>query len=280
MTDYNFLMKRIILCMTLLVMLNTSSLSFAEGKVLKIDWHENRDSIFGILSEADFDTEVKGKHGVAIICHGFNGTHHFGLNYVEPLKKLGYAVYTFDFPSGSMKSKSDNNTLNMSILDEKEALERVMDYFLADETVDPERLVVIGESQGGLVAALAASETGDKINKLILVYPALCIPDNWNARYPRLEDIPDKTEVWKVPLGSRFFEEIHDMNPYNEIKSFKNPVLIVHGSEDVIVPLEYSRRAAGIYDNVVLKVLEGEGHGFSEKGRELSNQYVVEFLTD
>lgn len=235
---------------------------------------KNGKSIYGIVSNPD----TKGKHGVAIISHGFNGTHHFGKDYFKTLNDLGYAVYSFDFPCGSVNSKSDNNTMNMSVSDEKDALKEIVAYFQKQKDVDKNKIVLIGESQGGLVSALAASELKKQVSNLVLIYPALCIPDNWNERYPRVEDIPEVSEIWGVKLGKKFMMDIRNMKPFDIIGNYKGNVLIVHGTDDKVVPVDYSKRAQQTYQNAELKIIEKAGHGFNPRERLLSNQYVKDFL--
>ena len=162
-----------------IIFLFVSFFSLAQEKELRIPYEEGK-TIYGIFSTP---TDDMTKHGVVIISHGFNGTHHFGRDYFKTLNNLGYYVYAFDFPCGSVRSKSDNNTINMSVSDEKEALKTIVKYFKKQKNVDKKNIVLIGESQGGLVSALAASELKKQISHLILIYPALCIPDNWNERY-------------------------------------------------------------------------------------------------
>lgn len=235
---------------------------------------KNGKSIYGIVSNPD----TKGKHGVAIISHGFNGTHHFGKDYFKTLNDLGYAVYSFDFPCGSVNSKSDNNTMNMSVSDEKDALKEIVAYFQKQKDVDKNKIVLIGESQGGLVSALAASELKKQVSNLVLIYPALCIPDNWNERYPRVEDIPEVSEIWGVKLGKKFMMDIRNIKPFDIIGNYKGNVLIVHGTDDKVVPVDYSKRAQQTYQHAELKIIEKAGHGFNPRERFLSNQYVKDFL--
>lgn len=219
-----------------------------------------------------------GKKGVAIVSHGFNGTHHFAQDYFETLNSLGYTVYSFDFPCGSLRSRSDSNTVNMSIIDEKNTLKSVVRHYLDRTDTDPERIVLIGESQGGLVSALAAAELQDTVSQLILIYPALCIPDDWNSRYATEADIPDTTKIWDVPVGRRFFMELRDMDVYGLITRYQGPVQIIHGSKDPIVPVSYSEEAMKRYRNALLGVIPGAGHGFNPKEREISNMFLKEFL--
>ncbi len=231
--------------------------------------------IYGIVSRP----ATGSRHKVAIVAHGFNGTHHFGRDYFDTLNRLGYMVYSFDFPCGSVYSKSGNNTVNMSVLDEKEDLKAIVRYFRDRPDADPDNIVLIGESQGGLVSALAAADLKEQVRGLVLIYPALCIPDNWNSRYPREEDIPDTTAVWNVPLGRRYFKELRDMDVYKTITGYEGPVLIVHGSKDVVVPLSYSERAMRLYKDAHLGVIPGAGHGFNAAERSISNTFVAEFLS-
>lgn len=170
--------------------------------------------------------------------------------------------------------------MNMSVTDEKEALKTIVKYFQNQKNIDKKRIVLIGESQGGLVSALAAAELKKKISNLVLIYPALCIPDNWNARYPRVEDIPEVSEIWNVKLGKKFMLDIRPMKPYETIGKYKGRVLIVHGTDDKVVPLDYSKRAVETYKNATLEIIDKAGHGFNPKERILSNQYVKVFLND
>ena len=238
-------------------------------------WIKNGErDIYGIVA-APADGNSKG---VAIISHGFNGTHNFANDYIDTLNGLGYTVYSFDYPCGSIHSRSDNNTVNMSILDEKNDLKAAVRHFLDRPGADKDEIVLIGESQGGLVSALAAAELKDTVSGLVLVYPALCIPDNWNERYKTVEEIPDTTILWNVPLGKRFFMEIRDLDVYQTICGYEGPVQIIHGSKDRIVPLGYSEEAMKRYHNAHLGVIPGAGHGFNPEERAVSNKFVKEFL--
>lgn len=102
--------------------------------------------IYGVLS-----TPVNGqkKHPIVIVAHGFNGSHHFGRSYFKMLNEMGYMCYTFDFPCGGTGSRTDNNTVNMSVIDEQKALETIVRYFKSHSDVDKKNIVLLGSSQGG-----------------------------------------------------------------------------------------------------------------------------------
>lgn len=241
-------------------------------------WIQNGNRrLYGVLSRPN---SAEKRQPVVIIAHGFNGTHHSGLAYSEPLNRLGYQVYAFDFACGSTNSRSDNNTMNMSIRDEESDLLAVVRHFRQQTDVDPRRIIVIGESQGGLVAALTAAEHPKEISRLILVYPAFCIPDNWNAQYPQLENVPDTTRLWNVPLGRRFFQEIRQLPSMKYIGKYRRPVLIIHGDADPIVPVDYSRQALQLYKKAKLHIIPNAGHGFRPKEFEESLKEIRQFLQE
>lgn len=235
------------------------------------------EKIFGILSKPS-GTGVK--QPIVIISHGFNGTHEFVMNYFKRINDMGYQCFAFDFPCGSIKSKSNNNTMEMSIIDEQQHLEAVINHFKSQPDVDTNRIILIGESQGGLVSALVAANNPTDIYRLILVFPALCIPDNWNERYKQIADIPDTTRIWNIPIGRRFFTEIRYMNPMDIIGKYERPVLIIHGDKDSIVPIEYSHNAYKVYKKAHLSIIYGEEHGFKPEGFEKSLDEIERFLLD
>lgn len=240
-------------------------------------WIKNGNrNIFGVLSRPVQQEGVK--YPVAIISHGFNGTYWFGKDYFEMMKEKGYMCYTFDFPCGSVNSRSDNNTMNMSVKGEVSDVQAIIDYFKSQPDVDATRIVLIGESQGGLVSALTAASRPKDVSQLVLIYPALCIPDNWNERYPKVEEIPDTTRLWNVPLGRSFFLEIRDLDVYKEIKRYKGQVLIIHGDKDQVVPLSYSERAVKKYKKAKLEVIPNARHGFNPTERALAIGWIKNFI--
>ena len=239
-------------------------------------WIQNGDRhIFGVISKP-FQTGKR--QPVAIIAHGFNANHYSGYAYFEMLNTMGYQVYTFDFPCGSVYSRSDNNTMNMSIHDEVSDLQAIVRHFKDQPDVDASKIVLIGESQGGLVSAMTAASMPTDINAAVLVFPALCIPDNWNERYPTEAEIPDTTRMWNVPLGRRYFLEARKIDVFKTIRKFKRPVLIVQGDKDPIVSMDDSRRAVKTYKDARLHVIPGAGHGFKPDEQQQSLEQIKEFL--
>lgn len=217
---------------------------------------------------------------IVIFSHGFNGTHvDFAMN-SEYLATNGVGAFCFDFCGGSVNTQSDLKTTEMSIFTEKEDLCAVIDTIREWENVDRDNIFLFGGSQGGLITTLVADEYIEEIKGVLLLFPALGIPDNWNKRFPTLDSIPDTFEIWDVTLGRIFVESIHGFNVFEHIGKYDKNVLIFHGDQDDVVALEYGEKAAKLYPNARIEVFPGEGHGFSELGNRKVAEMTYEFVKE
>jgi len=232
--------------------------------------------IYGILYRP---SGVSGRLPLVIISHGFGGSHTFGTPYAEALARKGYLCYTFDFCGGSSGSRSDGATTDMSIFTERADLEAIIDQMKQRDDVDAGRITLMGESQGGMVSAITASDRVSDIHDIILFYPALCIPDDAKNRYPTLADVPERSSLWGVQLGRAYYEGLYDFDVYAEIAKFEKPVLLLHGDRDDIVNISYAERAAQTYKDVEYHVMAGAGHGFSGSSQTQAINYAAAFLS-
>ena len=240
--------------------------------VVKINHHGRE--VYGV----SYMPENKQKCPVVIFSHGFNGSNNdFAMN-SEYLAANGVGAYCFDFCGGSVNSKSELKTSEMTIFTEKEDLCAVVDTIRNWDNVDSDNIFLFGASQGGLVTALTADEYEEKIKGVLLLFPALCIADDWNEKFPTLEGVPDVQEFWGVTLGRVFVESIHGYDVFEHIGKFHKNVLIFHGDKDPIVPTEYGERASKLYPHARFEVFHGEGHGFSEAGNKKVDEMTYEFL--
>lgn len=245
--------------------------SFSKN-IVKIKHHGRE--IYGV----SYMPNNKRKCAVVIFSHGFNGSYESFTMNSEYLASKGVGAYCFDFCGGAAKSKSDLRTSEMTIFTEKEDLLAVIDTIKKWDNVDENNIFLFGESQGGLVTALTAEQYEDKIKGVLLLYPALCIADDWNKKFPTVGDIPELLEFWGVTLGRGFFEAIHGYDVFEHIGKFHKKVLIFHGDEDGIVPVEYAVKASKLYPNAEIEVFQGEGHGFSEAGNRRIAEMTYEFI--
>lgn len=186
--------------------------------------------------------------------------------------------YVFDFCGGSLKSQSDGSMTDMSVLTEVEDLETVFNTIINLPIVDKSNIFLIGESQGGVVSALTAVQYNDSIRALVLLYPALIIPDDARKICGSYENIPDNPTALGVKIGKIYYEDVIDMNIFDEISGFDKDVLIFHGTADKLVPMEYSRKAAEVYKSAEFVPIEGAKHGFKDIEFDIAAEKIYKFI--
>lgn len=225
--------------------------------------------------------EKTGRLPTVIVSHGFGSCTRDTKKYARVFVEEGFAAVCFDFcMSGS--GKSSGSSLGMSVLTEKTDLLNVLDYVITLDFVDPDHITLAGCSQGGLVSALAAAERESEVERLVLYYPALCIPDDArrgqmiNAKFDP-DQVPDQFRALFVRLGAKYALDAQGLDPYREICGFSKPVLIVHGTRDKLVDIRYSRRACEGYPDCRLVEVKGD-HGFIFSGFAAGRAATIEFL--
>ncbi len=226
----------------------------------------------------------KGLSGAlpTVICsHGINGSYRYFRNYAGmSLAMSGFAVYCFDFYGGSDRSRSGGRMTDMTVFSERDDLNAVIDGIRMLDTTDRERLFLLGESQGGFVAAITAARRAQDIRGLIEYNPAFCIPDDAQLRFNSEEDIPEQYVQVSCVLAHDYAAEMLDFDVYEEITGYKGPVLIVHGESDEIVDISYSEKAAEVYDHAKLVRLPGDVHGLTADGKRKAAKWTYAFLQE
>lgn len=227
---------------------------------------------------------------IAIVSHGFMANQKTVQQYVKLFANSGYAAYCFDFNGGCVvMGKSDGKTTDMSVLTEVKDLMAVMEYVKGLPYTDEENITLMGCSQGGFVSAITASKLKEEISKLVLFYPAFCIPDDARAgkmMFAKFDpnNIPDLIKCGPMKLGKCYVADVIDMDPFAEIKDYPGPVLIVHGTNDKIVHTRYADKAYQTYraretqQPVYLHMIEGGAHSFSKKHDVIAMQELDKFL--
>lgn len=245
--------------------------------VYELSFAKNEMKIYGNLYLPNMG---KATYPTVIIGHGFGGSYSELAAYAQVLARNGFAAYVFDFCGGSSSSLSDGTTRIMSVLTEVQDMEVVMDGLKNYSAVDKDNLFLMGESQGGLVASLVGVQRMSDIQGLALLYPAYVIPDDAREAYPSREDIPETVNWLGVAVGRNYFDDVWDMDVYQEIAGFDKSVLIIHGNADSLVPISYSQQAAGTFADAELIVFDGAGHGFYGSDQEKAAAEIVRFLQE
>ena len=230
---------------------------------------------YGVL----FRPKREGKIPLVIYSHGLNANYEAGATYGYYWAPKGIALYCFDFCGGSENSRSSGSALEMSVMTEISDLEAVLEMVSGWDFVDPERIILAGDSQGGIVTALTAARNSERLEGIILQCPAFNIPDLVHEKFQTEEEIPDNCFFVSMVLGRKYFEDVWDCDPYQEISGFTKPVLLLHGEEDDIVDISYSEYAARVYRNAdYYRVKDAGHHLIGDQGKEVVTQ-MDSFLT-
>ena len=234
----------------------------------------------------------QNRYPVMIISHGFTGDYTETLPFGKLFAELGYVAFCFSFCGGTRNHaddivKSEGKTEHMSVLTEVADVIAVKEYAKSLPYVDASQIILMGFSQGGFVSGLAAAACQEEIKKLIMVFPALCIPDHARRGQLRGTDydpncVPEYIQSWDMTLGEAYHDAVVGMEPYLELSPYKGDVLIMHGLADDIVDYSYSMRARDSYQpgQCKLHLIKDFGHGCNEKQQRelvnLSRQFLCE----
>jgi len=189
-----------------------------------------------------------------------------GYKFLAPhMAEAGIASIRFDF-AGSGDSKADyvEYTWTSGASDAKAAADFIAEF----KAVDPERMGIMGWSQGGSVAILAASRYPEF--KALLTW-AGAVDMSWY-----MEDQYEEAKTngftkmkfdWRSPLNLSlaWFNDVHNISLSKELTNFKGPVLAIAGTADTVVPLtdlDVIVASAGGTDKAK-RLIEGADHTFN-----------------
>ena len=211
-----------------------------------------------------FVPDVEGRVPLVIFSHGLGADARHEEEVQKTLAKAGIAVFSLEFAGGSSSSApmSEGLTTEMSVLTEVHNLKDAIRIASGMEYTDPQKIYLMGSSQGGLVTALTAEEVTN-IAGLFLFYPAFSLPDDIRSSFPKLDKVPETFNLLGTKIGKKYITDIYDMDPYANLEKFGMPVHIYHGKDDNIVPLTASQKAMKRLGNARLTTLEDTGHALT-----------------
>ncbi|MFP6887707.1 MAG: alpha/beta fold hydrolase [Opitutales bacterium] len=230
-----------------------------EGETLDYTFHE------GVANARD----------ILIVGHGVTGNKDrpFVVALAEAVAAEGIPVLRFSFAgNGSSEGRFEECTISKEIEDLRAVL----------STTETEgfRATYAGHSMGGAVGVLVAA-TDTRIRYLI----SLAGMVNTEAFYDREfgEEIPGEGCMWEepsCPLSSTF---VSDMKTIGSVVSnaseVKVPWLLVHGTEDDVVPIEDSREIFAVAnDPKKLVEIPGTDHVFSGESLTPLSEALIDWL--
>jgi alpha/beta superfamily hydrolase len=210
--------------------------------------------------------DTKHKYPLVCLCHGMPSgepPREGDGGYPELAEKLcqrGMAVFWFNF-RGTGESGG-----NFDIMGWARDLRAVLDHLWSTDSFDKGQMSLAGFSAGAAVAIYVASQDARIYSIVACSCPAEITPVNYNNNWNNLvahlreigsirdEDFPRSIDEW-----SASFQRISPIKCVDKIAP--RPLLIIHGSEDNIVPLENAQELyeeAGLPKS--LMIIDGGGH--------------------
>lgn len=193
-----------------------------------------------------------------ILSHGYGGRYSDELDRAYRFAKLGYACFCFDFGGINPNSQTEGAMTDTTLDTEKEELRAVVDFVSARSFCNKRELYLYGESMGGFVTALVASEEPERFRAVVLIYPAFSIPTD----YANGGGLANWQKFKENALSYRGKED-------EIFAKCAMPVLIQHGTADELVDISFSRKAVKVFPNAKLIELSGAGHGVNMPWQEV-----------
>lgn len=209
------------------------------------------------------------KPGVMML-HGFTGNrieqHQLFVKTARKLAQTGFYVLRFDFRgSGESQGQFSRMTVSGEISDALAAIS----WFKINTGVDPNKIAILGLSMGSCVAAYTAVQSDVKalvfwsgVAKTVEVFAQ-------NTPYEVMRNQAKQAgyidfKGWQV--GFSFIDELHSLDPLEVVQEYAGPTLVVHGSEDLVVPVEHGQcyyEQVGSEDKEII-IIEGADHTYNK----------------
>lgn len=163
--------------------------------------------------------------GVILFCHGNGGNIGNRVSYLPIFRDLGLSTFLFDYRG---YGKSEGKPTEAGTYADVEA---AWQYLTQERKIPPQKIIIYGESLGGAIAAYIAQLTSQDLKNnaggLVLASTFTSISDRASELYPFLP----------IRWLSRFF-----YNSIERLPSIKIPVLIIHSTDDEIIPFTHGDR--------------------------------------
>lgn len=220
----------------------------------------------GILSNPSNDIT----RPIMILCHGFTTSknNHSNTGLAEVLNKDNIATFRFDFFG---HGESGGDFAEITVSKAADSILRAIEYL---KSLGYKKIGLFGSSFGGIASIVATAKTSD-LSLLVLKSPVSDYLEVETRRKSKADiknwrdkgfiiHVNDRGE--KRKLNYSFFEDIKKFDGYEYAKNIHIPTLIVHKEGDDSVPIEQSRKTAGLIKNCKLEVIKGAGHNYSNPG--------------
>lgn len=207
--------------------------------------------------------------------HGLNSNRRGekALYFARQVARRGEAFASLDMTG---HGDSEGHLLELSLTRNIADLERGLAY--VEEHEGPFSAVhLIGSSMGGLTALWFAAEKPGVVRRNIAIAPAfemasrmlLSLGRERARRWRQDRVLHVDTGYAQFDLDYRFVEDEARYPPMGLVRRLKTPSLILHGSDDEVVPCQLSRQFAQKLEHVELVEIQGGDHRLTDEKERL-----------
>ncbi len=177
----------------------------------------------------------------------------------QPLAEAGFAWFSISYTLAA-------NPLQVGeAVSDVEAAMRYLRAHAKDYRIDPERLVLVGESAGGQLASMAAlgSAGGSFVKAVVAIYT----PTDLVALARTSAYIPEniRKQLNGTPWEKLILARLGQLSPIGAVRAGMPPFLFIHGDADPVVPIAQSKAMCDQMQTVgaacELITVPGGGHG-------------------
>lgn len=259
-----------------------NNLDFNQSMQEKLFFENTKgNKLCGILANPTSDKEKP----VMILCHGFNTSKdsYTNVRLEKILSEQGISTFRFDFfAHGESEGTLEEITIS-------EAIDDVLNAVRFLKELGYSKIGLVGSSFGGMASVIAASKTDD------LLILALKSPVSGHLGKLVAQEAKQQIKTWKekgfiyytsseerkIKLDYSFFEDAEKANGYEAAQKIKIPTVIVHGDKDESIPVEQSKKLAGLIKSSNLEIIEGADHRYSkpedfEKMLDFISKFIIE----
>ena len=220
-----------------------------------------------------FHAGDKSSQHIVVLGHGVTGNKDrpFLVELADNLSNAGIPTIRFSF---SGNGNSDGEFTQSTISKEIGDLASVLDV------LDNLTICYVGHSMGGAVGVLSASQD----NRIKLLVSLAGMVDTKAFAQREFGDVtPDKGFMWDeptCPLSQAYMDDLTQINTVVDCASkISVPWLLVHGTEDDVVPIEDSQKIyAQANEPKELLTIEDANHVFSDDSLSPMVEKVVDWV--
>lgn len=229
-----------------------------------------------------FYYEADKKLPLVIFVHGYKGYKDWGAwnLMAEKFAEAGFFFVKFNFSHNGTTIENPNDFADLEAFGnnnyskELSDLGRIIDYFIKDDKVDDQKIILIGHSRGGGISIIKTFED-ERINGLITLasvdtlerFPKNEALENWKKE--GVYYVVNRRTKQNMPHYYQWYEDFenneHRFDVERAAEMAKAHLLIVHGTTDESVEVKDAEHLHILHPNSELFLVENANHTFGSK---------------